>query len=493
MYNKSSRVNCAMKLPALALKIVLALSLFCAVAVTSSAQTLTTLNKFRGTNGANPYAPLVQGTNGFLYGTTYFGGVNNTGTVFKMSPGGKLTTIYSFMLNGHPSAGLVQATNGNFYGTALFGGSGSGAVFAITPSGTLTTLYPFCLDGGQGCTDGELPFAPLIQGTDGNFYGTTSAGGANNGGTIFKITLSGTFTTLYSLCSKGDCADGENSFAGLVQAGGIFYGTTRLGGAHNAGTVFKLTPSGKLTTLYNFCSVGLSRCTDGAEPFAGLLLATDGNFYGTTFSGGPNDGGTIFKMTPGGVVTTLYAFCSQGPDECTDGLQPYAGLIQATDGNLYGTTTGGGAFNHGTAFQITSSGKLTSLYSFCSQSHCPDGSQPYAGLSQGTDGNFYGTTLLSWAPLTQETGGIVYRLSTGLEPFVETLPTFGRVGGTIKILGTNLSSATGVSFNGTPAAFKVISSSLIMASVPTGAVSGSVAVTTPSTILTSNQPFSVKP
>src|SRR5580698_6686322 len=222
MYNKSSRVNCAMKLPALALKIVLALSLFCAVAVTSSAQTLTTLNKFRGTNGANPYAPLVQGTNGFLYGTTYFGGVNNTGTVFKMAPTGKLTTIYSFPANGHPSAGLVQATNGNFYGTALFGGSGSGAVFAITPSGTLTTLYPFCLDGGQGCTDGELPFAPLIQGTDGNFYGTTSAGGANNGGTIFKITLSGTFTTLYSLCSKGDCADGENSFAGLVQAGGIF-------------------------------------------------------------------------------------------------------------------------------------------------------------------------------------------------------------------------------------------------------------------------------
>jgi uncharacterized repeat protein (TIGR03803 family) len=485
MYNKSSRVNCAMKLPALALKIVLALSLFCAVAVTSSAQTFTTLNKFRGTNGANPYAPLVQGTNGDLYGTTFNGGADNGGTIFKMTLGGKLTTIYSFPNETGPYAGLVQATNGNFYGAI------SGLIFEITPGGTLTTLYGFCSQGPD-CTDGFGVSAPLLQGTDGNLYGTTMVDGANNGGNIFKLSPSGTFSVLYSFCSLSGCTDGETSAAGLVQgADGSFYGTTREGGTRGFGTIFRITPTGKLTTLYTFCPRG--DCTAGAEPTAALLLATDGNFYGTAWQGGPFENeGTVFKMTPDGTVTVLYYFCSQGGFQCTDGAGPESPLIQGTDGNFYGTTSFGGSHGRGTAFEIKPDGTFTTLYNFCSQSHCPDGDSPDAALFQATDGNFYGTTLLTWAPLTMKTGGLVYRLSTGLGPFVETLPTFGRAGGTIKILGTNLSGATSVSFNGTPAAFKVMSSSLITTNVPAGATSGSVTVTVPSGTLTSNKPFSVK-
>jgi len=466
-------------------------------AIALPAQTFTTLHRFHGTDGANPYAPLVQGTNGDLYGTTYNGGANNGGTVFKITPNGKLTTLYSFGDGEGPYGGLVLAANGTFYGTTVFGGvSGSGTVFSITPSGTLTTLYHFCSEGGAGCTDGENPYGALIQGTDGNFYGTTSFGGTDTYGTVFRITPSGTLTTLYNFCSVDypNCVDGSEPFTGLVQAGGSFYGTTHAGGySSSGGTVFKITPSGKLTTLYRFCPEGAFQCTDGAGPEAGLLLATDGNFYGTTSIGGSNNDGTVFKITPSGTLTTLYSFCSQGGFACRDGLQPYAGLIQATDGNLYGTTTYGGAYNRGTAFEITRSGTLTTLYSFCSQSHCPDGSRPYAGLFQATDGNFYGTTFLSWAPVSSKMGGIVYRLSTGLAPFVETLPSFGKVGGTIKILGTNLTGATSVNFGGTPSVFKVISSSLIMTNVPAGASTGSVTVTTPSGTLTSNLPFSVKP
>ncbi len=256
-------------------------------------------------------------------------------------------------------------------------------VFKITPTGTLTTLYSFCAQ--SGCTDGEYPVAGLVQGTDGNFYGTTPEGGANGGGTVFKITPTGTLTTLYSFCAQNNCADGANPAAGLVQAtDGNFYGTTYAGGANGYGTVFKITPSGTLTTLYSFCSKG--GCADGSYPEAGLVQATDGNLYGTTFAatfdGGANGDGTVFKITPSGTLTTLYSF--SGPD----GANPWAGLVQATDGNFYGTTYAGGANGDGTVFKTPLTGILTTLHSFDGT----DGAGPEAGLVQATDGNFYGTT-----------------------------------------------------------------------------------------------------
>src|ERR1035441_6913890 len=353
------------------------------------------------------------------------------------------------------------------------------------PAQTLTTLYSFCSQ--SRCTDGDGPRAGLVQTTNGDLYGTTAAGGANRlGGTVFKITPGGTLTTLYSFCSQTNCTDGSNSFAGLVQAAnGDLYGTTGDGGANGYGAVFKITPSGTLTTLYNFCSQ--TNCTDGAGPQAGLVQAANGNLYGTTSSYPFNTGGTIFKITPSGTLTTLYSFCSQSG--CTDGEGPRAGLVQATNGDFYGTTDGGGSNNGGTVFKITPSGTLTTLYTFCSQSGCTDGASPNAGLVQDTNGDFYGTTSAGGA----NGGGTVFRLSVGLGTFVAPRPPYGKVGAAIKILGTNLTGATSVSFNGTAAVFTVVSPSLITTTLPAGASSGKVQVVTPSGTLSSNASFLVVP
>src|SRR5580692_7095907 len=299
---------------------------------------------------------------------------------------------------------------------------------------TLTTLHSF------DSTDGAYPEAGLIQATNGNFYGTTYAGGANCApdgcGSIFKITPSGTLTTVYNFCSQSGCSDGYYPEAGLIQASnGDFYGTTTSGGAGGGGTVFKITPGGQLTTLHSFCSQ--SNCTDGEYPEAGLIQATNGNFYGTTYGGGgANDRGTVFKITPGGTLTTLYSFCSVGYPDCADGDLPrFGSLVQATNGDLYGTAPSGGAqIYYGTIFKITPGGTLTTLYSFCPQSGCPDGDDPRGTLVQDTNGNLYGTTFAGGA----NGFGTVFSLSVGLGPFVETQTTSGKIGAAVKILGTNL-------------------------------------------------------
>jgi len=368
--------------------------LFCAAAVIGApaqSASFTTLLSFNGTDGGDPSASLLQASDGNFYGTTFGGGSHNAGTVFKITPSGTVTPLYSFCSQpscadgSHPYAGLLQGSDGNFYGTTINGGAygssclnvGCGTVFKITPSRTLTTLHSF-----SGGSDGANPYAGLVQGTDGNLYGTASGGGAGQG-TIFKVTPSGTLTTLHSF----DYLDGQSPYAGLVQASdGNFYGTTFYGGPYGEGTVFKMTPSGMLTTLYSFGGF------DGLFPWAALVQASDGNFYGTASAGGahcPGQGpcGTVFKITPTGTLTTLYNFCSQ-PD-CTDGETPYAGLVQATDGDFYGTTRDGGANQYGTVFKITTAGTLTTLHSF----EGADGYYPYGGLVQANDRFFYGTTL----------------------------------------------------------------------------------------------------
>jgi uncharacterized repeat protein (TIGR03803 family) len=372
-----------------------------AAAIASPAQILTTLHSFNNVDGAQVFAALVQARDGSFYGTTTAGGANDDGTVFKITPSGTLTTLYKFLGGAdgqQPYAGLVQGSDGNFYGTTFSGGYGNrGTVFKITPSGTLTTLHIFCLQ--SGCADGSYPVAGLVLASDGNFYGTTFYGGYGGdygGGTVFKITPSGTLTTLYNFCAQSGCADGSNPFAGLVQASdGSFYGTTWSGGFDNCtlgcGTVFKLTPEGILTTLHSFCPQ-LGHCADGAYPIAGLVQTRDGNFYGTTSRGGDYGGGTVFKITPSGTLTALYTFCSQ--TGCADGSYPVAGLVQASDGNLYATTQAGGDYGGGTVFKITPSGTLTTLHSFGGA----DGAAPgYAALLQARDRNFYGTTTVGGA------------------------------------------------------------------------------------------------
>jgi uncharacterized repeat protein (TIGR03803 family) len=449
-----------------------------AAAIAAPAQTFTVVHSFDSGDGADPEAAPVQATDGNLYGTTQYGGANKLGTVFKITPSGVLTTLHtSDSTDGaHPEAALVQATDGNFYGTTVAGGAnGDGTVFKITPSGTLTTLHSF--DG----TDGDHLVAGLVQATDGDLYGTTTYGGANYSctdgcGTVFKITVSGTLTTLHSF----DSTDGSYPDAALVQGtDGSFYGTTSHQGSNSCfagcGTVFKITTQGTLTTLHSFDGA------DGERP-GGLVQATDGNFYGTTVEGGAEPYGTVFKITASGDLTTLHSFDS------ADGAQPFGTLVQATDGNFYGTTYEGGANRYGTVFKITPSGTLTTLYNFCAQPGCTDGRDPFAGLVQDTNGSFYGTTFFGGA----NSDGTVFSLSVGLGPFVETLPTSGKTGAVVKVLGTDLTGATSVTFNGAAAVFKVISPSEIGTIVPSGATTGPVQVVAPSGTLTSNVNFRVE-
>src|SRR5215831_14527030 len=381
-------------------------------------QTLLTLANFVGPNGANPlFAPLAQGTDGNLYGTTQAGGAHQQGTVFK-----------------------------------------------VTPAGTLTTLYSFC---GQSCGDGSAPFAGLLLGKDGNFYGTTELGGTNNEGTIFKITPQGILSTLHSFTIQ----EGSNPYAGLVQAtDGNFYGTTQSGGAHLLGTVFKITPRGALTTLHNFDD------TEGKGIVAGLVQASDGNFYGAAGQGGANGYGSVFMMTPVGVLTVLHSF------NVTDGATPTA-LVLGTDGNFYGATVSGGASIDGTVFEITPQGIFTKLHDF----NGSDGADPFGRLEQATDGNFDGTTDAGGT----NRDGTAFSLGVGLGPFVKTVPTAGKVGASVRILGTNLTGATSVTFNGIAATFVVLGPSQIITKLPAGATTGPVQVTTPTVTLISNVAFQV--
>lgn len=397
-------------------------------AIALHAQTFTSLHSFDGKDGAGPAAPLVQADDGSLYGTTLSRGAYGHGTVFKINTTGTLATPHNFCPqtgcpDGAEPEGLVLAANGDLYGTTYFGGAGhAGTIFRIAPAGELTPLYSFCSQ--TGCA--RYPEAGLVQGTDGDFYGVTEDGGADGPGVVFKITQNGSLTTLHSFCSQSGCADGEIPYAGLIQAAdGNLYGTTTGGGANGQGTVFRITPSGQLTTLYNFCAqVG---CADGADPVAALVQSRDGSFYGTTYYGGTAGLGTVFRITPAGTLTTLHSFCSESG--CADGQGSWAQLIQATDGNFYGTTYAGGIHGGGTIFSMTPDGTLTTLYSFCAQSACADGKTLYAGLVQDTDGTFYGTTYAGGA----RGFGTVFSLSVGLAPFVKTLPDQGTVGSTAAV------------------------------------------------------------
>lgn len=374
-------------------------------AIPSSAAPFKTLVRFDGTFGAGP-SSLLLGRDGNFYGTTWG---DDGGEVFKMTPLGKLTILYHFcsLANCADGAnpyygGLLQATNGNFYGTTTAGGTDNrGTVFKITPNGELTTLYSF----GTHTNDGAQPNGGLVQDTNGDFYGTTFAGGAYGEGTVFRISPAGKLTTLHSFCQAGrPCPDGMQPLAGLAHSpDGNFYGTTSSGGAGTycggvqCGTVFKITPAGRFTTLHSFCSQ--MGCSDGAQPEGALVLGNGRSFYGTT-AGAKGTRDTVFRISLRGSLTTLYTFCQQ--KNCSDGYSPMAGLMQGLDGDFYGTTAFGGIdrghfcrvqVGCGTAFKITARGKLTTLHRFCAGGYpCPDGYSPAAVLVQASDGAFYGST-----------------------------------------------------------------------------------------------------
>ena len=327
-----------------------------------------------GADGGIPESWLIQAGDGTFYGTTSQGGANNSGTVFRITSAGTLTTLYNFTGGNDgatPIAGLFQGSDSNFYGMTTRGGiNDTGTVFQITSAGTLTTLHGF-----TGGTDGGYPLGGVIQGGDGNFYGTTSQGGANNTGTVFQITSAGTFTTLYSFLGGTNGAIPE---AGLVQAtDGNFYGTTSIGGSNTYGTVFSISSNGAFTTVYQLNKA------DGRYPAAALIQSfSDGDFYGTTRLGGDRGEGTAFKVSSQGTFTTLFDFGG------SDGERPSSSLLQAQDGLFYGTTFLEG-YHYGTLFQMDSNGVFNTLASFLGDIN---GGVPYAALVQGADRYFYGTT-----------------------------------------------------------------------------------------------------
>ena len=447
----------------------------------AQAQTFSVLYNF-GTKSGDPWGPqnagiVAQGRDGNLYTTALHGGTSGFGTVFKITPGGSLTMLYSFdgAQGETPYGGLTLGTDGNFYGTTYYGGtSNAGTVFKVTPSGSLTVLYSF-----TNGNDGAYPLAPPTQGTDGNFYGTTSQFNDGGPGSLYKITPSGKFKTLYHF----DVTHGSDPFAPLaLGTDGNFYGTTNIGGSDGFGEVFKVTPSGKLTVLYNFDN------THGSYPVGPLVQGSDGSFYGTASSGGGANGGVVFKITVTGKYTVL-----RNINKSTDGFQPYAGLVQATDGNFYGANSAGGTGNDGAIFKISPTNAYKVLYDFDGT----EGSTPLVTLLQHTSGALYGDTEVggtgSASPCTPGQCGVFYSLNLGLKPFVTLVSTFGKVGLTVEILGQGFTGTKGVSFNGTAATFKVVSSTYLTATVPSGATTGSVTVTTPVGKLTSNKVFRVTP
>ena len=467
------------------LKVIFSLCLFCVVGTIATGLTLAapavgfrTIINFEPPGGG-PAGPLVRATDGNFYGTTIAGGANDAGMVFKLNTAGTLTTIYSFCTTpacpdgAYPYEGVIQATDGNFYGTTNGGGLNTlfGTIFKLTPDGVLTTLHTFKR------SDGDDPRGGLIQATDGNLYGVTGLGGATGYGIVFKLTLDGNFTTLYTFCSQPNCTDGTSP-AGLIQAtDGNFYGTTT-----GNDTVFRLTPDGVLTTLYTFCSQ--PDCADGVYPLGGLIQASDGNFYGTTVQGGTGSNGacygtcgTVYRLTPDGTLTTLHNFDS------VDGRFPEAPLVQATDGDFYGTTSNGGSGGQGTIFRIAADGTFTTLRRFKDT----NGAYPVAALIQSPGGNLWGTTLGGGSG----NAGTVFAIDAGRGPFVEMSPIFGTMGAPVTLLGVQMNGATSVTFNGTPAAFQIISNYAIKTIVPSGATTGPVTVTTPSQTLISNVNFQV--
>jgi uncharacterized repeat protein (TIGR03803 family) len=466
-----------------------------AMAIALPAQTFTVLYDFCSEpgclDGKHPSPALVQGADGNLYGCGYSGGLYGGGNAFKLTPDGQMTIFYNFCSESqcadgkNPYGDFTLAPDGNFYGTTWFGGlKNAGVAFKLTPGGQMTTLYTFCSQ--SGCHDGTAPEGALLMDAEQNLYGTTWAGGAHGDhGTIFQLSPGGQLKTLYSFCPQSGCPDGYRPSRALVQdSHWNFYGTARYGGANAKGTLWERTRQGQMITLYSFCSQ--PSCTDGATPVT-MVLASDGDFYGITTYGGASNYGTFFKMSPGGRPVVLHSFCSLS--DCSDGGGPIS-LIEGSDRNFYGFTEKAEGHHNGTVFKITPTGVLTTLQTLCQDGVCADGAMSSVpSLVQHTSGAFYGTVGKGG---NSTDDGTLFSLSAGLGRLVKAVPNIGSVGAAVQILGTDLTGALAVTFNGAPAAFTVVSPTLIATTVPTGATAGTVRVVTPSGTLSSNVPFQIQ-
>jgi uncharacterized repeat protein (TIGR03803 family) len=451
----------------------LAIALLPTLRIPSEAQTFNTLYAFTGESSAYPTS-LTKGRDSKLYGAASGQSVFGfAGEAFDVTTAGNFVPLHLFDVShgSDPTGGVLLSTDGAFYGTTPSGGSagqfGYGVLYRLTPSGQFAVIHNFA-----GGAEGAYPFAPPIEASDGNLYGTT-AGAPGFGSTIYRYDSSGNFTTLVQLQQS----QGANIVAPLVQGSdGDLYGVAQAGGTQNCGSIFKLTSAGTLLYARSFpCGFG------GSYPNGPLVQAPDGNFYGTTDAGGSRAAvfGTIFRMTPAGVLSRLHNF--QGAPN--DGAYPIGPLTLATDGNLYGATPSGGASYSGSIFKISTSGAYTQLYSFNLNEAFGAG---YA-LIQDTSGLLYGTSQEGGPNGV----GTVYSFDMGFGPFITFVLPSGKVAQEAQILGQGLTGATSVTFNGTAASFSVTSDTFMTAVVPSGATTGKVVVTTPGGTLTSNVNFRI--
>ena len=441
------------------------------LAVRAQAQTVTTLATLNGANGYGPFSSVVQATDGNFYGTTNAGGAFGNGTLFRVSPTGRLTDLYDFCSQPSCADGSflssvpILGRDGTLYGVTGDGGNSNraGTVYRMTLGGKLTTLYSFC--PALPCTDGAAPTG-LVQGGDGNFYGTTSVAANSNGGyggTIFSMSPGGEIKVLYTFCSRVDCMDGDFSYyPPVLGSDGNLYGVTYTGGNQGGGLLWELTPRGSYKVLYNFCPKS-GDCKD-ANPYL-IVRDSKGNFFGMS-------NGNVFEFTSTHRFLVLHPF-----DSNTTPSWPFIGLTLANDGNIYGMS------DDNSIFKVTPKG----VYSKILTLPLSAGSPPVGPFFQGTDGGLYATT--TYGP--RNATGAVFKLSNGLSPLVETVPTAGEVGNRILILGNHLTGTTSVTFNGVPGEFKVHKDTFITAWVPTGATTGIVSVVTPSGTLNSNPQFVV--
>jgi uncharacterized repeat protein (TIGR03803 family) len=454
------------------------LALVGALAATMHAQSYKVLSFFSNIPDA-PAGLIAQSRGGSLLT------MDRIGDVFRMSPsGGYATVLHDFGADSRNPGGLTLGRNGRFYGTTSNGGTnGYGTIYEMTPDGIVKNLHEFI-----GSDDG-YPQAPPIQSLYGDFYGTATGVVDGTPGTLYKINSYGDYTELHLFLGT----DGLNPVGPLVQATNYwFYGTASSGGAHGEGTIFRISSGGTFEALHNFDG------TDGANPLAGLIQANDGNFYGVTSRGGSYGGGVIFRMTASHQFTVLHNFTgvtyTAGPTAGNDGAGPLWQLVQATDGYLYGTTYGGGSSGWGVLFRISTSGEFTVLHNFspgpsCMNSlACFDGGTPGA-LIQHTNGFLYGFTETGG----EESEGVFYRFDIGQPPFVTYLPSYGRVGMTVQILGQYFTAESEVFFNGVQAQVTAVEPTYMRAVVPDGATSGFITVTTAKGTLKSDKVFLVRP
>ncbi len=438
--------------------------------VCAQAQTVTVLAKFNAADGYSPNA-VVQGTDGNFYGTAFGGGAFGYGDVFRVTPKGEISTVYSFSCSrtncyvNDPYA-MILGADGSLYGVALYGGNagGGGSIFRVTLDGQFSGVYSFSPNAGGNPNS-------IGQSSDGNLFGTAANGGEFGHGTFFRISPAGKLLSLHAFCSQPGCTDGALPLSAIQGSDGNFYGTTVTGGSTGAGVIFELTAAGSYRVLYTFCS--LPECEDGGGP-GSVVQDASGNFFGSAYYGGGLQGfGTVFEFTASHQFKLLHSF-----DPFVDGGDSNAGVRLANDGNLYGVNLYG-KNSAGTIYEVTPGGDFLLLYTFGA------GGDPYTPLFQGTNGNFYGTT----DPYTAY--GTFFRLSNNLTPLVETVPVAGPVGQRIIILGNGLTGTTSVTFNGVAASFTVQSDTYITATVPSGASTGTVSLVTPSGTLKSNPQFVV--